>query len=71
MAQARANETTDTTSGPQTAGALFGAVYERLKLMARRRIRPHQRSVTLETTSVVHDLYLRMSREGDLSFQHP
>lgn len=71
MAQASANETTDTTAEPQTADALFGAVYERLKLMARRRIRPNQRSVTLETTSVVHDLYLRMSREGDLSFQHP
>jgi hypothetical protein len=62
MAQASAKTTTDTTAEPQTAEALFGAVYERLKLMARRRIRPNQRSVTLETTSVVHDLYLRMRR---------
>ncbi|HEV7491856.1 MAG TPA: ECF-type sigma factor [Rhodanobacteraceae bacterium] len=71
MAQAGANTTTQAKGEPQTADALFGAVYERLKTMARRRIRPNQRSVTLETTSVVHDLYLRMSREGDLSFEHP
>ncbi len=71
MAQTRADGTLPATDTPQTAQALFGAVYDRLKTMARHRIRPNQRSVTLETTSVVHDLYLRMSRQGDLKFEHP
>ncbi len=64
-------DTTPATHARETTDALFGAVYDRLKAMARHRIHPNQRSVTLETTSVVHDLYLRMSRQGDLSFEHP
>ncbi len=50
---------------------MFEAVYDRLKAMARRRLRPTQRSITLETTSLVHELYLRMSSRKNLAFEHP
>lgn len=58
------------STGPQDAGtdALFAAVYDRLKLMAgRRRARAHG---TLETTALVHELYLRMN-VGEIAFAHP
>lgn len=55
----------------QTPDALFTAVYERLKLMAGRRLQGGGRSATLNTTVLVHELYLRMNARGDLSFTHP
>ncbi|HKE47862.1 MAG TPA: ECF-type sigma factor [Rhodanobacteraceae bacterium] len=51
--------------------ALFEQVYQRLKALAHRQLKPAQRSVTLETTSVVHELYLRMSGQDGLAFDHP
>lgn len=45
------------------ADASFAAVYDRLKAMASRRLAAGQRQ-TLETTALVHELYLRMAR-GD------
>ena len=50
--------------------AMFEAVYDRLKRLARRRLRSSQRSVTLETTSLVHELYLRMAGRDELAFDH-
>lgn len=61
----------DDATGARSADAMFTAVYDRLKSMARRRLRPGQRSVTLQTTSLVHELYLRMSTRDNLSFEHP
>ncbi|MFC4822502.1 ECF-type sigma factor [Dokdonella ginsengisoli] len=51
-------------------GALFGQVYDRLKAMAGRRLAGRDRH-TLDTTAVVHELYLRLSSGRDLAFAHP
>src|SRR5471030_1260023 len=53
----------------QQGDALFAAVYERLKAMARR-----QRAnvgATLNTTALVHELYLKLSASGELIFAEP
>jgi hypothetical protein len=49
---------------------LFQAVYQRLKAMAGRQLAGHER-VTLDTTALVHELYLRMDKQPDLAFAHP
>nr|WP_176764072.1 ECF-type sigma factor [Aquimonas voraii] len=49
--------------------ALFAAVYERLKAMAGKRL-AGEASATLQTTAVVHELYLRMHAAGELRFSH-
>ncbi|MCE3001639.1 MAG: sigma-70 family RNA polymerase sigma factor [Xanthomonadaceae bacterium] len=47
--------------GGADADAAFQAVYDRLKAMASRRLAAGPRH-TLETTALVHELYLRMAR---------
>lgn len=49
--------------------ALFARVYERLKAMATRKVPAH--GATLQTTAVVHELYLRMQSGRDLGFATP
>lgn len=49
-----------------TVDAAFAQVYERLKAMASHRIPAH--GATLQTTAVVHELYLRMRGGSDLGF---
>ena len=60
----------DTPASPQSADAMFTQVYDRLKAMAGRRIAMGARG-TLDTTVLVHDLYLRMSAKDGLTFEHP
>jgi RNA polymerase sigma factor (TIGR02999 family) len=55
---------------PQGTDALFDAVYQRLKAMAGRQLAARERD-TLDTTALVHELYLRCSRQRDLEFAHP
>ena len=55
---------------PQGTDALFDAVYARLKAMASRELRQREHA-TLDTTALVHELYLRMGKQGDLEFEHP
>ena len=55
----------------RSSDALFDEVYERLKQMAGRRLAAGGRSVTLDTTVLVHELYLRVNAQGDLAFDHP
>jgi RNA polymerase sigma factor (TIGR02999 family) len=55
----------------QSSALLFAAVYERLKAMAGKRLAQGGRSATLDTTSLVHELYLRVNAHGDLAFAHP
>ncbi|MBN8480829.1 MAG: sigma-70 family RNA polymerase sigma factor [Xanthomonadales bacterium] len=47
--------------------ALFAEVYRRLKAMASRQLAGHERG-TLDTTAVVHELYLRMGARQGLAF---
>ena len=39
----------------EAAGAAFGLLYDDLRRLARSRLRPHQDTTLLDTTSVVHD----------------
>lgn len=65
------------TDKPATAGApaassadaLFADVYERLKAMAGRQLARGPGPVSLNTTALVHELYLRVG--GDLAFAEP
>jgi RNA polymerase sigma factor (TIGR02999 family) len=63
------SECAEMPSSPKTPNALFDEVYVRLKAMARR-----QRSgvdATLNTTALVHELYLKLSASRELSFAAP
>ncbi|HEY0179209.1 MAG TPA: ECF-type sigma factor [Dokdonella sp.] len=57
------------TAVPGDADALFAQVYDRLKAMAGRRLAGGARG-TLDTTAVVHELYLRVGAGRDLHFVH-
>ena len=54
----------------QVARELFDAVYTRLKAMAGRQLSQH-RGDTLDTTALVHELYLRIGTNPELAFEHP
>lgn len=56
--------------GQAGADALFTEVYARLKAMAGRRLDAQPRD-TLDTTALVHELYLRLSGNPALAFAHP
>jgi RNA polymerase sigma factor (TIGR02999 family) len=58
------------TPTPQSTDALFAQVYDRLKAMAGKRLSQGSRG-TLDTTALVHDLYLRIGAHHDLQFAHP
>ncbi len=49
---------------------LFVTVYARLKAMAARQL-ASRRSATLDTTELVHELYLRIGQREALHFEHP
>jgi RNA polymerase sigma factor (TIGR02999 family) len=55
---------------PQGVDVLFDSVYQRLKNMASRQLGGHARD-TLDTTALVHELYLRVGSQRDLAFAHP
>lgn len=57
-------------STPQSADVLFDAVYTRLKGMASRQLAQREHD-TLDTTALVHELYLRVGTQRDLAFSHP
>ncbi|MBX3603827.1 MAG: sigma-70 family RNA polymerase sigma factor [Piscinibacter sp.] len=50
------------------ADALFAATYRELRLLARARLRGGGRNTLLDTTALVHESYLRLSRGGELQF---
>ena len=62
----------DTLGAPtdHSAEALFVAVYARLKAMAARQL-ASRRNATLDTTELVHELYLRMGQRPALQFEQP
>ncbi len=61
---------TDSAQAPLGADAMFTQVYDRLKAMAGRRLAMGARG-TLETTVLVHELYLRLSGNDALAFERP
>src|SRR5690242_6645420 len=60
--------TDDSSLALADADAMFSEVYQRLKAMASRQLDLHERN-TLDTTAVVHELYLRMCGRTGLGFQ--
>lgn len=50
--------------------ALFGEVYDRLKRLASSQLARGARG-TLDTTALVHELYLRLDSGRELAFEHP
>lgn len=56
---------------PTSTDALFVLVYDRLKAMAGQRLGARGRGRTLDTTELVHELYLRVGHGGGLEFSHP
>jgi RNA polymerase sigma factor (TIGR02999 family) len=61
----------DDAGAPQSADALFDAVYARLKAMAGRQLAQNPGQASLDTTALVHELYLRVSTNRELAFSHP
>ncbi|WP_306580671.1 ECF-type sigma factor [Dokdonella sp.] len=55
---------------PRSTDAMFDAVYARLKAMAGVQLARGPRSATLDTTMLVHELYLRLNANRDLVFEH-
>jgi RNA polymerase sigma factor (TIGR02999 family) len=56
-------------SSPKTSDTLFAEVYARLKAMAGRQ-RSHS-DATLNTTGLVHELYLKLSSNREMLFDSP
>jgi RNA polymerase sigma factor (TIGR02999 family) len=54
----------------QSADVLFDAVYARLKAMAGRQL-ARGAQPSLDTTALVHELYLRVTTNRELAFTHP
>ena len=59
-----------TTDDALSADALFAAVYDRLKAMAGRQL-ARVGPVSLNTTALVHELYMRIGTHADLRFSEP
>lgn len=55
---------------PDSASELFSTVYDRLKAMAGKQLAGRD-EVTLQTTALVHELYLRMHGPSEKQFSHP
>lgn len=59
----------EASTATDTADALFAEVYDRLKAMASRQLSRGPRD-TLDTTVLVHELYLRKGNKQDMRFAH-
>lgn len=57
------------TMNEQSVDARFTRLYDELKRLARRKRMPAEQ--TLDTTGIVHELYLSMVDGGALKFEHP
>src|SRR5215831_12188938 len=55
--------------GPNSINALFGVAYQELRKLARLRLRGGGRSTVLDTTSLVHESYLRLAAAGRLRLE--
>lgn len=64
-------ETAQPLSDEHSTDALFAAVYARLKAMAAQQLASRRRNATLDTTELVHELYLRMGDRDELRFEQP
>ena len=70
MNHAPSDPTLDDTFNALSADALFVGVYERLKGMASNQL-ARSSDATLDTTSLVHELYVKVSAARELEFSDP
>jgi len=70
MAQTASTPAQAPDAAAQRTDALFTGVYDRLKAMASRQ-RVRAAGATLNTTALVHELYLKLSASRELSFATP
>jgi RNA polymerase sigma factor (TIGR02999 family) len=54
--------------GPQSAEELLPLVYTELRRLARRRLALEPQVHTLQATALVHEVYLKLARQGDRRF---
>lgn len=60
---------TDSATGGDTAvDALYAATYRELRQLAHSRLRGGGRNTVLDTTALVHESYLRLSKSDELQF---
>lgn len=52
-------------------GELFPSVYEQLRELAHAKMNREPTGHTLQTTALVHEVYLRLSKDGDGQWQNP
>lgn len=64
------NEPTTAATPPDAADALFVEVYDRLKAMASREL-ARSDGATLNTTALVHELYVKVCAGQELHFDNP
>ena len=55
---------------PQALAAVVPLVYDELRSLAHRYLRNQWRDHTLQSTALVHEAYLRLSKQKDLHFEH-
>lgn len=68
--EASVHEAAPDQPAAESARALFAAVYARLKAMAARKISDQRAGITIDTTALVHELYLRVCTNRELEFNH-
>jgi RNA polymerase sigma factor (TIGR02999 family) len=54
----------------QALRAVFEATYQELRVMARARLSRNARGTLLDTTSLVHESFLRLARAGRMQVEH-
>jgi len=65
-----ADEQIPKSADARSTDDLFAAVYARLKAMAGRQLARGPRGATLDTTALVHEVYLRLNASRELRFAH-
>lgn len=54
-----------------TTRELFPAVYRQLRALAQKKLAHEPRELTLQATALVHEVYLRLSRDPDVKWETP
>lgn len=67
MAEANLNPKFEST---QNSLDLMPLVYEELKRLARRRLNFEKNGISINSTDLVHEAYLRMAKQGDPGWSH-
>lgn len=58
------------SGNPQTPTAIVPLVYDELRMLAHRYLRRQRPGHTLQSTALVHEAYLRLSKNKDLHVEH-